>query len=141
MKKVSLHTFTFVMAFLVLFSTMSFTVEKHFCGKSLVGHAVFSSVEKCESEMHSCGVEGKMSSMKMSMDSCCSDQTESIFGQDELNVYSHSFEFTPQSFIIPMSFLMVELIPEVSPEVISYPHYEPPQLVYDLQLLCQVFTI
>lgn len=141
MKKVSLHTFSIVMAILVLFSTMSFTVEKHFCGKSLVGHAVFSSVEKCKTETHSCGVEGMMSHMKMKKESCCSDKTERILGQDELNVYSVSFDITPQAFIVPMSFILVELLPEISPEVISYPPYEPPQLVYDLQVLCQVFTI
>ncbi len=141
MKKVTLHTFSFVMAILVLFSTLSFTVEKHFCGKSLVGHAVFSSVEKCKSETHSCGVEGKMSHMKMEKDSCCSDKTERIKGQDELNLYSVSFEFVPQSFIVPLSLIWVELLPELSPEVVSYPPYEPPQLVYDVQVMCQVFTI
>ena len=141
MKKVSLHTFSVLMAVLVLFSTMSFTVEKHFCGKSLVGHAVFSSVEKCQSETHSCGVEGMMSHMKMDKDSCCSDKTESIYGQDELNIHSVSFDFVPQSFIVPLSFILIDLLPELSPEVISYPPYEPPQLVYDIQVMCQVFTI
>lgn len=141
MKRVSLHTFSFVMAILVLFSTVSFTVEKHFCGKSLVGHSVFSSVEKCDSERHSCGVEGMMGHMGMEKDSCCSDQTEQILGQDELNFSSVSFEIIPLAFIIPMSFMLVDLLPESSPEVISYPHYEPPQLVYDLQIMCQVFLI
>lgn len=129
------------MAILVLFSTMSFTVEKHFCGKSLVGHAVFSSVEKCKTETHSCGVEGMMSHMKMGKDSCCSDTTERILGQDELNVHSVSFDIVPQTFIAPISFIFIDLLPELSPEVISYPPYEPPQLVYDIQVLCQVFTI
>lgn len=131
---------SFVLAILVLFSTMSFTVEKHFCGKSLVGHAVFSSVEKCKSEMSSCGIGGE-GHEAMKKGSCCSDKTESIIGQDELNFYSFNFNFMPAVFILPISFLLVNLLPEVSPEIISYPPYEPPQLVYDLQILCQVFTI
>lgn len=141
MKKVSLHTLSFVMAFLVLFSTMSFTVEKHFCGKSLVGHAVFSSVEKCKSETHSCGVEGMMDHMKMDKESCCSDKTDRVVGQDELNVNSTSFDILPQTFIIPLSFIIFDLLPELAPEIISNPPYQPPQLVYDIQVLCQVFTI
>lgn len=142
MKKSALHTFSVLMAILVLFSTISFTVEKHFCGKSLVGHAVFSSVEKCKSETHSCGVEGMMSGhMKMGKDSCCSDETEKITGQDELNLYSISYNLVPQTFIIPKTFLWVDLLPEVSPEAINYPPYQPPQLVYDFRVMCQVFII
>lgn len=90
--------------------------------------------------MHSCGVK-EMGEMKMKKDSCCSDETERVLGQDELNLHSVSFDFVPQAYIIPISFLLVDLLPELSPEIISYPPYEPPQLVYDLQVLCQVFTI
>ena len=139
MKKVSLHTFSVFMAFLVLFSTMSFTVEKHFCGKSLVGHGVFSSAGKCKAETHTCGVEG-MDHMEMK-DSCCSNKTECIKGQDELSHSQMTFNLVPQTFIIPLSIVLVDLLPELSPGVITYPPYEPPQLVYDLQVLCQVFTI
>ncbi len=139
MKKVTLHTFSLLMSFLVLFSTMSFKVEKHYCGQSLVGHAVFSSVQKCETEMHSCGAEGEM---QMMMDeSCCSNQTECFDGQDELNIQPISFELIQQYIIVPMSFVLIGLLPELAAEVIEYPPYQPPQLVYDLQILCQVFTI
>lgn len=140
MKKVSLHTFSIGMAFLVIFSTLSFTVEKHYCGKSLVGHAIFSSAEKCQSETHSCGVEG-MSHMNMKKDSCCSNKTECITGQDELKLNSITIDLVPQSFEVPRSISMINLAPVFHPEVISYPPYEPPQLVYDIQVLCQVFTI
>ena len=140
MKKVTLHIFSFVMAFLVIFSTMSFTVEKHFCGKSLVGHAVFSSAEKCESEMHSCGAE-EMVHMKMKKESCCTNQIEEISGQDELNFSSFSFDFVPQFNAVSISFIQMDLIQELPPEIIPYPPYEPPKLVYDLQVLCQVFII
>ena len=139
MKKVSLHTFSFLMAFLVLFSTMSFTVEKHYCGQSLVDHAIFSQAQKCETEMHSCGVEGEMQ-MKMD-ESCCSNQTECFVGQDELNIYTFSIDLVQQNFLVPMSFVVLSLLPELPAEVIEYPPYQPPQLVYDLQILCQVFTI
>lgn len=141
MKLILQRSFSFVMAVLVLFSTMSFTVEKHFCGKSLVGHAVFSSVQKCKSETRSCGVEGMMGHMKMDKDSCCSDKTERILGQDELNLHSVSLDIVPQTFIVLMSFVFVDLLPEISLELIFYPPYEPPQLVCDVQVMFQVFTI
>lgn len=139
MKKVSLHTFSLLMSFLVLFSTMSFTVKKHYCGQNLIGHAVFSSVQKCETEMHSCGIE---EGMQMNMEeSCCSNQTQSFHGQDELNIQPVSFDLIQHNFIIPISFVLINLLPEVAAEVITYPPYQPPQLVYDLQVLGQVFII
>ena len=140
MKKVTLHIFSFIMAFLVIFSTMSFTVEKHFCGKSLVGHAVFSSVEKCKSEMHTCGAE-EMAHMNMKKDACCTNQVEKISGQDELNVSSFSFDFAPQFLAVSIPFIQIDLIEELPSEIIPYPPYEPPKLVYDLHVLCQVFII
>ncbi len=79
--------------------------------------------------------------MDMKKESCCSNQTECIKGQDELNFPSFSIDLEPQTFLVRMSFSLIELVPEFSPEAISYPPYEPPQLVYDLQVLCQVFTI
>lgn len=139
MKKVSLHTFSIFMAFLVLFSTMSFTVEKHFCGKSLVGHGVFSEAEKCKGESHICGVEGMLHKKKK--DSCCSDQTENIQGQDELSYSTVTFTLLPQFFIAPLSLVLIDLLPELLPEPVPNPLYEPPQLVYDVQILCQVFII
>lgn len=140
MKKVPLHTFSVVMALLVLFSTMSFTVEKHYCGESLVGHAVFSSVEKCKSDAHSCGREN-MVHMNKDKDSCCSDQIESIHGQDELNFHSTSFDLVPQYFIVPISIILEDFVPGLSRQTLTYSRYQPPQVVYDIQLLCQVFII
>ena len=40
--------FSISMALLVLFSTISFTVEKHYCGDFLIDTDVFSQVKKCE---------------------------------------------------------------------------------------------
>lgn len=41
MKKAFQHSISVAMAFLVLFSTFSFTVDKHFCGSFLVDKAIF----------------------------------------------------------------------------------------------------
>lgn len=89
--------------------------------------------------MHSCGIED---AMEMNMEeSCCSNQTESIDGQDELNIQFVSFDLIQYNFIIPITFVLINLLPEVASEVITYPPYQPPQLVYDLQVLGQVFII
>ena len=45
------------LALLVLFSTVSFTIEKHFCGDILVDVAVFTEVEKCAMEAEEIALE------------------------------------------------------------------------------------
>ena len=42
--------FSLSMALLVLMSTVSVTIEKHFCGDHLVDVAIFSDAEKCGME-------------------------------------------------------------------------------------------
>ena len=41
MKKISHKILATVMAFVVLFSTMSFTIDMHFCGDTLVAVSMF----------------------------------------------------------------------------------------------------
>ena len=132
-------TVSTAMAFLVLFSTMSFTVEKHFCGKSLVDHAVFSSARMCKSEMDSCGV--KKGQMAMGKNSCCSTKKETIDGQDELNSPFFPLDLTQTSFWAPITLFLKELLRELPLKAVPYQHYEPPQLVADIQVLAQVFLI
>ncbi|MFD1095095.1 HYC_CC_PP family protein [Salegentibacter chungangensis] len=140
MTKVSLHTISVIMAFIVLFSTLSFTVDKHFCGTSLVGHSVFSSAKKCKSEMISCGVKGSFH-MAMGKDSCCSNKKENIQGQDELKTSSFSFVLVKPNYLIPLSFILPGLIGELPLKVIPSSYYKPPLLVADIQVIDQVFLI
>ena len=141
MKIILRSNLSFVLAILVLLSTMSFTVEKPFCGNILVGNAVFTPVNKCKSETGSCGVEGTMSHMIKGKDSCCLDNTESLQGQDELRLHLISFDIVPKAFVVPMSFVLTDLLLGISFDFIPYPPYQPPQLVYDVHSLCQVFSI
>ncbi len=47
MKKAIFKITSFLLAILVLFSTVSLTVEKHFCGNFLVDTALFSVADSC----------------------------------------------------------------------------------------------
>ena len=64
------------MAVIVLFSTMSFTVEKHYCGDYLVDVSILGNLERCEMKSAQAAVVNKKD--------CCSDEILHIEGQDEL---------------------------------------------------------
>lgn len=128
------------LALLVVFSTFSFTIEKHFCGETLVGKAVFSSAKKCSSEMHTC-VAKESGHMNTKKDSCCSNKQENIIGQDELKTSSSSFDFLQFNYIIPFILILGNFLYELPFQEISQKYYKPPLLFADVQVIYQIFLI
>ena len=123
--------FSIVLSLLVLVSTVSFTVDKHFCGNTLIDVAVFSKADTCGMEMTS--TEKK---------TCCKDELEVIKGQDKLKL--SKFEELPihhQVFITAYIQSIVNLFESIDKEIIPHKDYSPPNLVADIQLLDQVFII
>lgn len=121
------------MALLVLFSTLSFTVDKHFCGSVLVDKAIFS-------EAKTCGMEADSDSMA-NEDSCCKEQKVHIEGQDELKHSFQDLDFQQQVFLTAFTIASLELFEINSEALIPFRHYSPPLLVSDIHLLDQVFLI
>ncbi|WP_411767862.1 HYC_CC_PP family protein [Winogradskyella sp. A3E31] len=122
------------LAFLVMLSTLSFTVEKHFCGDTLVDVAVFTQAKKCGMEMTTNEAPVKKQ--------CCKDEVELIKGQEDLKLNSFedlSFEqiqvFT--SFLYSYT-VFSESLPK---EIIPHKNYSSPNIVRDIQLLDDVFLI
>lgn len=124
------------MAFLVLFSTVSFTVKKHYCGNELIDVSVFSEVKRCGMEV----VE--TSEKTVTKKSCCKDTVDVIKGQDELNVKTfNDLDFQQQLFISSFSYSFLNLFLGDSQEFIPHKNYSPPNLISDIHVLDQVFII
>ncbi|HEY9185567.1 MAG TPA: hypothetical protein VIM94_09595 [Salegentibacter sp.] len=129
MKKAFQNSGSVLLALMVLFSTLSFTVDKHFCGSFLVDKAIFSEAETCGMEMEN------------SADNCCTNEKVVIDGQDELKHSFESLDFEQQIFIASFSFSYLNLFETLSKEVIPFKDYSPPLLVTDIHLVDQVFLI
>lgn len=120
------------MAFLVLFSTVSFTIEKHFCGDVLVDVSMFVEAEKCQME----------SLELLQKKTCCKDEIDVVQGQDELNISSFDhLDFDPQQFIAAFVFTYINGFESLPKETIPHKDYSPPNLIADIQVLDQVFII
>ncbi|RKS55071.1 hypothetical protein BC962_0026 [Gillisia mitskevichiae] len=127
-----------ILALLVLVSTFSFTIDKHFCGDFLVDQAVFSKAKDCGMSSHN--MDSMMVSDMLS-DSCCTNTQLAIEGQDELKISFDNLNFDQQVFVAAFTFSIIELF-EGTPElVIPFKDYSPPILVTDIHLLDQVFLI
>ena len=68
------------MACVVIFTTMSFTVDMHFCGDTLVDVALFKEAKNCGMEM----AMNTPTSNEMKGMSCCHDEQIVSIGQDDL---------------------------------------------------------
>ena len=137
MIKQAVHkVFSVNMALLVLFSTVSFTVEKHYCGDALIDVSVFSEVEKCASETNNIGLE------KITKKPCCKDVIDLIKGQDELqNTSFDDLSLDQQLFLTTYLQSYKNLFEGLPQLVIPHKNYSPPNLIYNIQVLDQVFLI
>ncbi|WP_298895798.1 hypothetical protein [uncultured Psychroserpens sp.] len=125
-----------VMALLLLFSTVSFTVEKHFCGDVLIDVAVFSDVEKCAMEAFEIEQE------EVTKMSCCKDTIDIVEGVDQLTLKTIDDLDTDQQLFLTSFIYGYNALFEVFPKQ-NVPHkqYSPPNLIEDIQVLDQVFLI
>jgi len=135
--KAFLHkTFSVTLACLVLVSTLSFTVEKHYCGDNLVDVAIFSKVDNCGMDMES------VAAFNLEKKHCCKDEIEVVKGQDELTKTSfEDLQFDQQQFLSSYIYTYINLFEGLPEMVIPHKDYSPPNLVADIQVLDQVFII
>ena len=125
-----------MMAVLVLFSTVSFTVEKHYCGDVLIDSAVFSQAQKCDME------SSDESESNVTKKHCCKDELEVVEGQDKLKqsqIEDVSFEHSV--FIVSYLYSYCKSFEELPKLIIPHKDYSPPNLINDIQVLDEVFLI
>lgn len=138
MKDIIRHIVAFAMAFLVLLSTISFTVDMHFCGKHLVDFSVFKKAETCGMSAMMADAVGEQ--MNMDMD-CCSDVNIVQQGQDDLKISFEKSSFEHQLFIASFLSSSIDLFEGFDKYVVPFQEYPPPLLVQDLIILDQQFLI
>ena len=116
-----------LMAFIVMVSTMSMTVNKHYCSNILVDTAVFQEAKTCG--MHS-DSSHKTDNQNEKEDEkpCCSSEYELIKGQDELQFQKIDFNFD-QVFVATFVHTYFELFNYENSKSQSFIHYKSPPLV------------
>ncbi|MEX0290941.1 MAG: hypothetical protein AB3N14_17690 [Flavobacteriaceae bacterium] len=121
------------MALLLLASTTSWTVEKHFCMGHLVDIAFFSEAASCGMLM---GGAEEMPEME-----CCDDETIVVDGQDSLKLSFDELSADQLLFLSSFTYAYINLFEGLQEQIVPHLGYPPPLITYDLQLLDQVFLI
>ena len=125
-----------LLAFLVVLSTLSFTIEKHFCGDNLIDVSLFANAKKCGME----ALEIEMA--KLTKKNCCKDVVNVFQGQKELK--SSNFDdltFQQQVFLQAYVISYIDLFKNLPEQVVPFKEYSPPKIVKDIHLLDEVYLI
>ncbi|RFN59951.1 HYC_CC_PP family protein [Marixanthomonas ophiurae] len=126
------------MAFLVLFTTMSFTVNMHYCGELLVDYSFTSHVKTCGMESQTSPINCDSTITK---DSCCKDKQLIVEGEDNLKLSFENLSLEQQTFIATFVYSYIDLFETVEESNDSLNYYSPPVLTKDISVLHQTFLI
>lgn len=127
------------MALLLLASTTSWRVEKHYCMGHLVDIALFSEAKSCGMDMEA-DMEETNEIVKQSK-SCCSEEVIAIAGQDKVKLSFNDIHLDQQLFIVALTGYYFHLFEGPSQDTTSTTHYPPPLIVKDIHVLDQVYLI
>ncbi|UPS90739.1 hypothetical protein [Bizionia sp. M204] len=137
MKNVFHNILSIAMAFVVLFSTLSFTVDMHYCGGTLVETAIFNKAKGCGMDMNKPSTEGCTITKK----DCCKNEQTLVDGQDELQLHVDKISFEQQVFIASFVQTYLNLFEDLDTQASSYTTYEPPLVIRQIFKLDETYLI
>ena len=135
MKSIFQHITLSLLSFCFLFSTMSFSINAHYCGNILVDKQVMLPAEKCA--MHDADdVHQK------DKDDCCNESNHTVDGQDELQVnLMDDIQLPVLALSFPADNFSYELLYDRLKTTTHYQDRAPPGKKYSYQILYQSFLI
>ncbi len=138
MKKVFNKISSFFLALIVLLSTVSFTVDSHYCGGIWVDSSLFGHVETCGMEVEG---QSQLSECDISIIDCCSDEEVIVEGQDALKTSFDRLAKDQQAFVATFFYTYINLFEDLDNNIIPFRDYEPPFLIQDIQKLHETYII
>ncbi|SEB67569.1 hypothetical protein SAMN04489761_1410 [Tenacibaculum sp. MAR_2009_124] len=128
------------LAILLILSTVSFTVEKHFCGDSLVNISFLGDVGACEDDPDDDCAD---SSMTIEEDSCCKNEITYLEGQHEVNkeTADKSLFSKEKNVAVLNKNKLLYVCTTFHYNKVLRRRYIPPRITRNIQLLYEVFII
>ena len=126
-----------ILSFIVMFSSMSFTIDEHFCGSRLMDVSYFGDADNCG--MDEIDMSSNISVFKKN--NCCKDQItllqSSIFNKEKLiNLQNTDIETSLLKTCCYSVFYK-----NSSFKLKYYKDFSPPNIAKDIQVLHQTFLI
>ena len=126
------------LAFLVLFATMSLTINEHYCGDILVDVTVYSNANSCGMDVQPSQITSQNLITKKV---CCINEHIVKEGQSELNISDNSLSFDQQLFAASFIYSYINLFEGLDNKITPFKDYHLPLVDKDIQVLYQSFLI
>ena len=129
-------TFSVTLSFLVLFSTLSLTIKKHFCGDVLIDVAVFTELQKCADYVD------EIDAITITKKSCCKDEIDVFEGVNQMTTNSfEDLDDLQKQMLLAYSFSYINSFEGLPNLVITHKDYSSHILVKDIQVLDETYLI
>ena len=138
MKEVILKLSSLLMAFMVLFSTMSFSISEHYCGDNLVDSSLFSTAESCGMELEK---PSPFEDCSIKKNNCCKDVVKLFKGQDDIKTNTLDLNFSEQILVASFIYTYVNLFEGLEENIIPFKEYSPPFLITNIQVINETYLI
>ncbi|SRX54843.1 HYC_CC_PP family protein [Aequorivita sp. CIP111184] len=127
------------MAGVVLFTTMSFAVDIHYCGDTLVDFSFTQQVDSCG--MEEMPTVANCENSSITEKSCCKDQQFIKQGKDDLKISFEQLSLQQQIFVASLTYSYISIFEGTESNVVPFVAYPPPFIERDVQVLHQTFLI
>jgi len=138
LKSILTKILAFFLTALLLFSSVSFTLEKHFCGGQIYSESLLGKAEKCGMEAECCMAENDITSF--SKKSCCKDEIHllngSIFEKE-----SPIKLFNKQKDLSLFVLIYAAFFSQKENRSTHFKNYFPPPNTHNFNILYQIFRI
>ncbi len=137
MKPFFKHITAVLLTFIVLFATLSFTVNMHYCGDVLVNTSLFGKAKGCSMKMNvpsakSCFVTKK---------NCCSETQIVVDGQENLKSFTFTVNLEQQLFLVAFIYTCLNRFEGKKPQTFPHKNYIPPIVVEEIHKLDEVYIV
>jgi hypothetical protein len=130
-----------ILSLILVFSTLSFTVEKHECGGKITDVSIFSSPDKCSPLMEMEGIETSSSKeLSFNKHQCCKDLTQIVQSNLVVEKSTKCFEIQVLKIVTPFE-ISIKLFEGLAENVIPFQYYIPQKIITDIPVLFQTFLI
>lgn len=126
------------LALLVLGSTMSVSIDKHFCSDHLVDVAIFGKATPCAMEL---ALETKYGAEHNKTLDCCQDEHIVLEGQDELKINVDTLDIDTVVFLSVFTHSYIDLFQESEQRLVPFDGYPPPIITHNFYTLYEHYLI
>jgi hypothetical protein len=127
------------MALVVLLSTISMTIDMHYCGETMVDFSLFHNVKSCG--MEKAPLVYHCENSEINKKPCCSDQQLIVEGTPDLKGTFNNFTPQQQLFVSLFLYSYIGLFEGTVSKEVPFFDYAPPFVKRDAQVWQQTFLI